>query len=56
MLTENKYNLDHYLFIKGLLSVLVVVVLAMGIAAPVVLKVTEDATNLNMKEDVFKRM
>lgn len=40
---------------KGLLSVLVVVVLAMGIAAPVVLKVTEDATNLNMKEDVFQK-
>ena len=27
----------------------------MGIAAPVVLKVTEDATNLNMKEDVFQK-
>lgn len=40
---------------KSLLSVLVVVVLAMGIAAPVVLKVTEDATNLNMKEDVFQK-
>ena len=40
---------------NGLLSVLVVVVLAMGIAAPVVLKVTEDATNLNMKEDVFQK-
>lgn len=40
---------------KCLLSVLVVVVLAMGIAAPVVLKVTEDATNLNMKEDVFQK-
>ena len=40
---------------KGLLSVLVVVVLAMGIVAPVVLKVTEDATNLNMKEDVFQK-
>ena len=40
---------------KGLLSVLVVVILAMGIAAPVVLKVTEDATNLNMKEDVFQK-
>lgn len=40
---------------KSLLSVLVVVVLAMGIAVPVVLKVTEDATNLNMKEDVFQK-
>ena len=43
------------IYLKGLLSVLVVVVLAMGIAAPVVLKVTEDATNLNMKEDVFQK-
>ena len=41
---------------KGILGILVAVVLAMGIAAPVVLKVTDNATNLNMKEHVFKRM
>ena len=35
-------------------SILVAVVLAMGIAAPVVLKVTDNATNLNMKEHVFQ--
>ncbi|MEQ6055064.1 Na+/H+ antiporter Mnh2 subunit D [Staphylococcus saccharolyticus] len=39
---------------KGLLGILVVVVLAMGIAAPVVLKVTDNATELNMKEHVFQ--
>lgn len=39
---------------KGILGILVVVVLAMGIAAPVVLKVTDNATNLNMKEHVFQ--
>ena len=39
---------------KGLLGMLVVVVLAMGIAAPVVLKVTDNATELNMKEHVFQ--
>lgn len=39
---------------KGILGILVAVVLAMGIAAPVVLKVTDNATNLNMKEHVFQ--
>ncbi|MCI2954513.1 Na+/H+ antiporter Mnh2 subunit D [Staphylococcus caprae] len=39
---------------KGILGLLVAVVLAMGIAAPVILKVTENATNLNMKEHVFQ--
>ncbi|PAK56887.1 Na+/H+ antiporter subunit D [Staphylococcus capitis] len=39
---------------KGILGILVAVVLAMGIAAPVVLKVTDNATNLNMKEYVFQ--
>ncbi|MEQ6093194.1 Na+/H+ antiporter Mnh2 subunit D [Staphylococcus saccharolyticus] len=39
---------------KGLLGILVVVVFAMGIAAPVVLKVTDNATELNMKEHVFQ--
>lgn len=39
---------------KGILGILVAVVLAMGIAAPVVLKVTDKATNLNMKEHVFQ--
>lgn len=39
---------------KGILGFLVAVVLAMGIAAPVVLKVTDNATNLNMKEHVFQ--
>lgn len=39
---------------KGILGILVAVVLAMGIAAPVVLKVTDNATKLNMKEHVFQ--
>lgn len=39
---------------KGILGILVAVVLAMGIAAPFVLKVTDNATNLNMKEHVFQ--
>ncbi|MBC3080091.1 Na+/H+ antiporter Mnh2 subunit D [Staphylococcus capitis] len=39
---------------KGILGILVAVVLAMGIAAPVVLKVTDNATNLNMKEHIFQ--
>lgn len=39
---------------KDILGILVAVVLAMGIAAPVVLKVTDNATNLNMKEHVFQ--
>lgn len=39
---------------KGILGILVAVVLAMGIAAPVLLKVTDNATNLNMKEHVFQ--
>lgn len=39
---------------KGILGILVAVVLAMGIAAPVVLKVTDNATNLNMKEHFFQ--
>lgn len=39
---------------KGILGILVAVVLAMGIAAPVILKVTDNATNLNMKEHVFQ--
>lgn len=39
---------------KGILGILVAVVLAMGIAAPVVLKVTDNATNINMKEHVFQ--
>ena len=39
---------------KGILGILVAVVLAMGIAAPVVLKVTDNASNLNMKEHVFQ--
>ena len=39
---------------KGILGILVAVVLTMGIAATVVLKVTDNATNLNMKEHVFQ--
>lgn len=39
---------------KSILGILVVVVFAMGIAAPAVLKITNNATNLNMKEHVFQ--
>lgn len=41
---------------KSILGILVAVVIAMGVAAPVVLKVTNNATMLNTNEDVFHKM
>ena len=54
ILMVKRSNLRRFQHRKGILGLLVAVVLAMGIAAPVILKVTENATNLNMKEHVFQ--
>ena len=43
----------RYLSTKTILGILVAVVLAMGIAAPVVMNATENATKLNMDDNYF---
>lgn len=40
---------------KGLIGILVAVVLAMGIAAPVIFQVTENATHLNMDDGHYEK-
>ncbi|MFZ8263671.1 cation:proton antiporter, partial [Staphylococcus aureus] len=41
---------------KGILSILVVVVIAIGIAAPVLLKITNDATELNTNDQLYQKL
>ncbi|XXS42088.1 cation:proton antiporter, partial [Staphylococcus aureus] len=41
---------------KRILSILVVVVIAIGIAAPVVLNVTSDATELNTSDQLYQKL
>ena len=45
---------SHY--IEKILSILVVVVIAIGIAAPVVLNVTSDATELNTSDQLYQNL
>lgn len=44
------------LYRKRILSILVVVVIAIGIAAPVVLNVTSDATELNTSDQLYQKL
>ena len=41
---------------KALIGILVATIIAMGIAAPLIFKVTEDATHLNMDDGLFEKM
>ena len=43
-------------YIEKILSILVVVVIAIGIAAPVVLNVTSDATELNTSDQLYQKL
>jgi len=41
---------------KGLIGILTAVILAMGLAAPLIFKVTDNATHLNMDDGLYEEM
>lgn len=41
---------------KGLIGILTAVILAMGLAAPLIFKVTDNATHLNMDDGLYEKM
>ena len=51
-----KFILRKSQYRKGILSILVVVVIAIGIAAPVLLKITNDATELNTNDQLYQKL
>lgn len=54
--TVKRLNLKIPKHRKGILGILVVVILLMGIGAPEVLNVTENATKMNMDEHQFHQI